>query len=102
MRTLAEWLSLQESVHPQSIDLGLERVGRVAEALGVAAPAFPVITVAGTNGKGSVAAHLEALLSAVGARTGLFTSPHLIRYNERIRVGGREVSDAELIAVFEG
>ena len=102
MRTLAEWLSLQESVHPQSIDLGLERVGRVAAALGVAAPAFPVITVAGTNGKGSVAAHLEALLSAVGARTGLFTSPHLIRYNERIRVGGREVSDAELIAVFEG
>jgi dihydrofolate synthase/folylpolyglutamate synthase len=101
MRTLAEWLSLQESVHPQSIDLGLERVGRVAAALGVAAAAFPVITVAGTNGKGSVAAHLEALLTAVGARTGLFTSPHLIRYNERIRVGGREVTDAELIAVFE-
>ena len=101
MRTLAEWLSLQESVHPQSIDMGLERVSRVAEALGVAAPAFPVITVAGTNGKGSVVAHLEALLTALGARTGLFTSPHLVRYHERIRVGGTEVTDAELISVFE-
>jgi dihydrofolate synthase / folylpolyglutamate synthase len=101
MRTLAEWLSLQESVHPQSIDMGLERVSHVAAALGVAAPAFPVITVAGTNGKGSVVAHLEALLTALGARTGTFTSPHLIRYNERIRVAGREVTDAELIAVFE-
>ncbi|HEY1874349.1 MAG TPA: bifunctional tetrahydrofolate synthase/dihydrofolate synthase, partial [Steroidobacteraceae bacterium] len=86
MRTLAEWLSLQESVHPQSIDMGLERVSHVAAALAVATPAFPVITVAGTNGKGSVVAHLEALLNALGARTGVFTSPHLIRYNERIRV----------------
>ena len=101
MRTLAEWLSLQESVHPQSIDMGLERVSRVADTLGVATPAFPVVTVAGTNGKGSVVAHLEALLTALGARTGIFTSPHLVRYNERIRVAGNEVSDAELIAVFE-
>jgi dihydrofolate synthase/folylpolyglutamate synthase len=101
MRTLAEWLSLQESVHPQSIDMGLERVSRVALALGVAAPAFAVITVAGTNGKGSVAAHLEALLEAVGVRTGLFTSPHLTRYNERIRVAGSEVADALLISSFE-
>src|SRR6516164_10750955 len=101
MRTLAEWLSLQESVHPQSIDMGLERVSRVAAALGLAATAFPVITVAGTNGKGSVVAHLEALLAALGTRTGVFTSPHLLRYNERIRVAGSEVSDAELIAVFE-
>jgi dihydrofolate synthase / folylpolyglutamate synthase len=101
MRTLAEWLSLQESVHPQSIDMGLERVGRVAAALGIAAPAFPVITVAGTNGKGSVVAHLEALLTALGARTGVFTSPHLVRYNERIRVAGSEATDAELIAAFE-
>ena len=101
MRTLAEWLSLQESVHPQSIDMGLERVSRVAEALGVAAPAFPAVTVAGTNGKGSVVAHLEAFLTALGARTGVFTSPHLIRYNARIRVGGSEVTDAELIEVFE-
>ncbi len=101
MLTLAEWLRLQESVHPQSIDMGLERVGSVARTLGVAAPPFPVITVGGTNGKGSVVAHLAALLGALGARTGMFTSPHLLRYNERIRVDGSEVADAELIAVFE-
>jgi dihydrofolate synthase/folylpolyglutamate synthase len=101
MRTLTEWLTLQESVHPQTIDMGLERVSRVAQTLALAVPAFPVITVAGTNGKGSVVAHLEALLGSLGALTGLFTSPHLVRYNERIRVGGREVSDQELIAAFE-
>src|SRR5262249_59268692 len=82
MRTLAEWLSLQDSVHPQSIDMGLERVSRVAEALGVAAPAVPVITVAGTNGKGSVVAHLEALLTALRARTRPLTSPHLLRFHD--------------------
>ena len=101
MRTLAEWLTLQESVHPQSIDLGLERVTRVAHELGVAAPAFPVFTVAGTNGKGSVVAHLEALLRTLGVHPGVFTSPHLTRYNERIRLGGCEVDDAQLIAAFE-
>ncbi len=101
MRTLAEWLTLQESVHPQSIDMGLGRVGQVARALGVAALPFPVFTVAGTNGKGSVVAHLDALLMALGVRSGMFTSPHLVRYNERIRVAGREVGDAELVAAFE-
>jgi dihydrofolate synthase / folylpolyglutamate synthase len=101
MRTLAEWLALQESVHPQSIDMGLERVARVAQALQLEEPAGAVVTVGGTNGKGSVAAHLEALLSAHGARTGLFTSPHLVRYNERIRIGGAEVGDAALIDAFE-
>jgi dihydrofolate synthase/folylpolyglutamate synthase len=101
MRTLAEWLTLQESVHPKSIDMGLARVSVVAQALGVAAPPFAVITVGGTNGKGSIAAHLEALLLALGAATGLFTSPHFLRYNERIRIQGEEVGDAELIAAFE-
>jgi len=101
MRTLAEWLTLQESAHPKSIDMGLGRVTAVARALGVDAVKFPVITVGGTNGKGSIVAHLEALLAALGALTGRFTSPHFLRYNERIRVGGQEVSDAELIAVFE-
>jgi len=101
MRTLAEWLALQESAHPRSIDLGLERVSAVARTLGVAAPEFPVVTVGGTNGKGSVAAHLEALCAARGAATGLFTSPHFLRYNERIRVDGREVADDELIGAFE-
>lgn len=101
MRTLPEWLQLQESVHPQAIDLTLERVASVAQALGLAAPAFRVITVGGTNGKGSVAAHAEALLRARSVYTGLFTSPHLLRYNERIRIDGVEASDAELIDEFE-
>ena len=101
MRTLAEWLELQDAVHPRAIDLGLERVARVARTLGVDSPPFRVITVGGTNGKGSVAAHAEALLEAAGVRAGLFTSPHLIRYNERIRVAGAEVDDAELIEAFE-
>jgi len=101
MRTLAEWLTLQESVHPQTIDMGLERVAQVARRLGVDTAACPVITVGGTNGKGSIAAHLEAQLSARGARVGLFTSPHLRRYNERIRIAAAEIDDATLIAAFE-
>ena len=101
MRTLAEWLTLQESVHPQSIDLELTRVAAVARVLKVDAPPFPVITVGGTNGKGSTVAHLDALLAALGAATGMFTSPHFVRYNERIRVNGQEVADEELLAVFE-
>ena len=101
MRTLEDWLTLQESVHPQAIDMGLARVSEVARRLGVASSAAAVLTVAGTNGKGSVAAHLEALLRARGARVGLFTSPHLVRYNERIRMLGAEVSDAALVGAFE-
>ena len=101
MRTLAEWLALQEAVHPKSIDLGLERVSSVARTLGVDKPAARVITVGGTNGKGSTVAHLDSLLRAAGASTGMFTSPHFIRYNERIRVQGSEVGDAELVDAFE-
>ncbi len=101
MRTLAEWLALHEAVHPQSIDMGLARVGAVARSLEIASAPCAVITVAGTNGKGSVAAHLEALLLVRGARTGLFTSPHFVRYNERIRVDGVEADDAALVAAFE-
>ena len=101
MRTLAEWLTLQESVHPKSIDMELTRVAAVARTLGIAEPPFPVMTVGGTNGKGSTVAHLAALFAALGASTGMFTSPHFIRYNERIRVNGDEVGDQELIAAFE-
>jgi len=88
-------------VHPKSIDMGLSRVTSVARTLGVDKAASRVITVAGTNGKGSTVAHLEALLLAAGVSTGMFTSPHFIRYNERIRVGGVEIGDAELVAAFE-
>jgi dihydrofolate synthase/folylpolyglutamate synthase len=101
LRTLAEWLALQESVHPKTIDMGLARVSSVARTLGVDKPSSRVITVGGTNGKGSTVAHLDSILRAAGASTGMFTSPHFIRYHERIRVGGVEVEDAELISAFE-
>jgi dihydrofolate synthase/folylpolyglutamate synthase len=81
--------------------MGLARVTTVARLLGVDKPAYPVITVGGTNGKGSTVVHLEGLLRAAGAATGMFTSPHFLRYNERIRVNGVEVKDAELVAAFE-
>ena len=100
-RTLQEWLTLQESVHVRSIDLGLERVAKVARALGIIEPPFEVVTVAGTNGKGSTVSFLEAILSASGYRTGALTSPHLLAYNERVRLEGREAPDAELVDAFE-
>ena len=93
------WLAWQQTAHPVEVDPGLERVGAVWAKLGVAFPAT-VLTVGGTNGKGSVAAYLDAILTAAGYETGLFTSPHLLRYNERIRIRGREVADAELLAAF--
>ena len=98
--SLTDWLARLEQLHPSTIELGLERVRRVKDALGLA-PAFPLIMVGGTNGKGSTCAYLEAILGAAGYRTGLYTSPHLLRYNERVRIAGREASDAELIAAFE-
>jgi len=101
VRTLAEWLELHESVHAKSIDLGLGRVGEVADALSLRPVSYPVITVGGTNGKGSTVAHLAALLRALGVRAGAFTSPHLLNYNERIRIDGVAVRDAELTAAFE-
>jgi dihydrofolate synthase / folylpolyglutamate synthase len=101
VRTLAEWLALQEQVHARAIDLGLGRVGSVARTLGLDRPAYRVITVGGTNGKGSTVATLEALLLALGLRVGTLTSPHLLRYNERIHVDGREATDGELVDVFD-
>lgn len=99
--SLEYWLARQEVAHPRAIDLGLQRVAAVARRLGLDRPAATVITVAGTNGKGSTAAHTEALLLAAGASVGLFTSPHFIRYNERIRIHGHEVDDAGLVGAFE-
>jgi dihydrofolate synthase/folylpolyglutamate synthase len=101
MRTLADWLTLQESVHARSIDLGLERVAVVARELGIIDPPYRIATVAGTNGKGSTVTYLEGLLRAAGHRAGALTSPHLTRYNERVQVDGAQVSDAELIDAFE-
>lgn len=100
-RTLIEWLAYQEQVNVHSIELGLERVREVWRRMGAAAPAKRVITVGGTNGKGSTVAMLEAMLRAAGQRVGSFTSPHLLAYNERIRIDGVDVDDASLIAAFE-
>jgi dihydrofolate synthase/folylpolyglutamate synthase len=99
-RDLAGWLEYLERLHPSAIDLGLDRVARVRAAMGLD-PAFPIITVGGTNGKGSTCAYLEAILLHAGYRVALYTSPHLMRYNERVRVDGREVRDADLVAAFE-
>lgn len=99
--TLAEWLSWQESLHPSTIDLGLVRLNRALRRLGWRRPACPVITVGGTNGKGSSVALLNRILSEAGYRVGTFTSPHLLRYNERIVIADRQVSDASLMAAFE-
>ncbi|MGZ8256996.1 MAG: bifunctional tetrahydrofolate synthase/dihydrofolate synthase, partial [Gallionella sp.] len=97
--TLADWLTHLESLHPKTIALGLERVAQVKQRLNLA-PDFPVIVVGGTNGKGSVCAMLEAILSAAGYTVGCYTSPHLLYYNERVRVAKQPVSDAELCASF--
>ncbi|HCA26710.1 MAG TPA: bifunctional tetrahydrofolate synthase/dihydrofolate synthase [Betaproteobacteria bacterium] len=97
--TVDAWLTYLETLHPQNIALGLERAALVNARLG-SEPAFPAITVAGTNGKGSTCAILEAVLTAAGYRVGLYTSPHLLRYHERIRVAGQEVDDDALCRAF--
>jgi dihydrofolate synthase / folylpolyglutamate synthase len=97
--TLADWLTHLESLHPKTIALGLERVAQVKQRLNLH-PNFPVIVVGGTNGKGSVCAMLEAILYAAGYKVGCYTSPHLLHYNERVRVAKQPVSDAELCASF--
>lgn len=97
---LAGWLALIEARHGQRIELGLERVARVRDAMGLSSDAI-ILTVAGTNGKGSTCAFLEAICLAAGYRVGLYTSPHLVRYNERVRIDGRDVDDATLAAAFE-
>lgn len=90
-KSLPQWLSYIESLHSKTIALGLERVGLVAQKLGVLTFQCPVITVAGTNGKGSCVAFLEAILSAAGYVVGTYTSPHLLRFNERIRIANQHL-----------
>ncbi|CAN5229133.1 bifunctional tetrahydrofolate synthase/dihydrofolate synthase [soil metagenome] len=98
--TLVEWLARLESMHPKAIDMGLERVARVGEKLGLRFDC-PVITIGGTNGKGSTCAMLESILLQAGYRVGLYTSPHLLHFNERARVNGEPAADQELIDGFE-
>jgi dihydrofolate synthase/folylpolyglutamate synthase len=98
-QSLADWLAYIETQHTRPIELGLERVACVRDALAMTTNAV-VITVGGTNGKGSTCAMLEAMLRAAGYRVGLYTSPHLLRYNERVRIDAREVDDARLVEAF--
>lgn len=100
-RTLDDWLDHLSLTHPADIELGLERVAAVWRALGAPTPALHVVTVAGTNGKGSSVAFLEAILGAAGYRVGAYTSPHLLCYNERVRIEGMPVPDAILCEAFE-
>lgn len=98
--TLDGWLAHIERVHPQTIAMGLDRVRVVKDALALA-PQFPLITVGGTNGKGSACMMLEAILHHAGYKVGCYTSPHLIRYNERVRIAREEVGDTQLVHAFE-
>lgn len=100
-RSLVEWLEWQSTLHPSAIDLGLDRCRRVRDAMGLDATEVPRIVIAGTNGKGSCVAFLESILTAAGLRTGAYTSPHLSRYNERVRIQAQPVSDAALVEAFE-
>lgn len=98
--TLNQWLEKIQALHPREIELGLHRVREVARRLGIGKPAPCVITVAGTNGKGSTVAMLDAIFRASGLRVGTYTSPHLLVYNERIRVQGHNASDEQICEAF--
>lgn len=100
METLQEWLAHCERLHPKTIEMGLERVRRVAEQMSLQFQC-PVITVAGTNGKGSTCAMLEAIALQAGYRTGVYTSPHLVRFEERCRIHGETVPAELLLPHFE-
>jgi dihydrofolate synthase/folylpolyglutamate synthase len=100
MRTLSEWLAHCEQLHPKSIELGLQRVQSVAQRMAIRFDC-PVITVAGTNGKGSTCAMLESILIQAGYRTGVFTSPHLVHFEERLRLSGDPVDAMALAGAFE-
>jgi len=100
-QTLAEWLEYIERQHPKTIDMGLDRVREVATRMGLKKPVKKVITVGGTNGKGSTIAFIEAIARAAGWKVGAYTSPHLLAYNERVRIDGVDAGDADLVAAFE-
>ncbi|QSA97095.1 bifunctional tetrahydrofolate synthase/dihydrofolate synthase [Methylococcus sp. EFPC2] len=99
--TLDEWLVWQEALHPKTIDLGLARVRRVFQGMGTPLPMPFTIAVGGTNGKGSSVAMLDAILRAQGYRVGAYTSPHLLRYNERMRIDGQVLDDESICRSFD-
>ena len=99
--SLEEWLGWLQTLHPKQIDMSLGRVKGVLEALGIARPPYRVVTIAGTNGKGSCVTLLESIYRAAGYSVGAFTSPHLVRFNERIRFDGKDLDDATLVELFQ-
>jgi dihydrofolate synthase/folylpolyglutamate synthase len=99
--TVNEWLEWQQTVHPLNIDFKLERILSVYEKLDVTKVAKKIITVAGTNGKGSTVSFLESILCKNNINVGTFTSPHILKYNERIKINGKEIDDESLLNVFE-
>lgn len=99
--SLSAWLAWLETCHPREIDLGLERIRQVAEIMGLNAPQVPVVVVAGTNGKGSCVTATAALLRGAGYSVGVYTSPHLMTYNERIQIDGAQATDDEICNAFE-
>lgn len=99
--SLEDWLAWQETLNPAEIDLGLDRVRQVFKRLDLTPPAGAVYTVAGTNGKGSTVVVVDALLQQAGRHTGVYTSPHLTRYNERIAVGGKPAADEDIVNAFK-
>ncbi len=101
MRTLAQWLTYQEQQHHSAVDLGLERIIRVWQGLCEKDFNCPVIVVGGTNGKGSTIHYLRTVYQQAGYMAGVYTSPHILRYNERVVIGDHEVSDEQLIDTFE-
>lgn len=100
LNSLQDWLHWQESHHPLAIDLGLERAAQIHHVLNPDGVKPLTITVAGTNGKGSCIAFLEAIYTAAGYRVGSYTSPHIVRYNERIKINGQPVYDAQICEAF--
>lgn len=100
-RSLSDWLSYLEQLHPSAIDMGLDRSRMVLLQMGSSRPAPRVITVTGTNGKGSTCAFVASLLKAQGLKVGVYSSPHLVRYNERVQIQGVEASDEQLCQAFE-
>ncbi len=100
-RSLPEWLHYLEQLHPTAIDMGLDRCREVANRLALTRPAPLVVTVTGTNGKGSTCAFLAQMLAVQGKRVGVYSSPHLLRYNERVRIDGVEATDQALCSAFE-
>ena len=101
MTELSHWLQRLETLHPAPMALGLDRISPVFQKLNPDLSSATVITVAGTNGKGSVVELLQNLLLSAGHRVGLFTSPHLLRYNERVRINGLELDDAAIVEGLE-